>query len=1010
MIKINDSKHLKALLAICFLLLLPLQLFAKDITVYFRDVNNEKLSLYIWWYGDNNKEEHPVGDWDAAYNHHYDTKTIGGKEWKYCTVTIDDNKTMNVIIRKEGVAQGKTQTVDITGIDKDTYLETNGHFPTPWSGTYVQQLEDSKTEDRHKEIMIFNELTRSEAEGKTINYEVRMKAGNTTKKFYMTNVRNQEPGIHSISSSLFMVGIADKDLPGEKGDQVEFYVAGSDDGQKYDDGTTITNVFRPWDNNFDFTKQKDQNGNIKPYADYYNCKNESDNTNTFKITKGSGVSYTICLNNSNWTKSDFETNSIGGNSNQYNTNKPVGDDDHTRYGIRSVNVYTNKGLKEDTKGYTLIGNFLKTNDPNTDNQGLDIDDNWAPDNSERQYKMERTEKFDSSVGDPGDIVYERILNKPANESNTMFFNICPTSLLEETNKKWGGSEQWDGTEADENKIINDKWNYIIRPQIQAGKDAISLQGCVEITPTDVYKIKNDKDEEIETCIMNRSQAFNANMDDNNYSQFTVYLNVTKSMYTIVPMESIDLIGNAVGIINRGTGEWQQGQWENGERQYHYVRMARNAKLDKTTDKDTDNEQTTKCWEYTGKFYHYDVVGGRGGDNASNGFRFLTNQTYVRNYIEDAYRPEHFTEEQKTNSDYQDKLAVNNPYWNEVMLDPYNGTDMNNPITPYNPTGSPIYGSLGNERDEGLHIGFVLPEDIYTMRFWQTTDKDGKVVKAWYTLGESVTPPDPLPASTEVYDNLNCIRTFSSSVAYQKPDKMKVFIVDQYENGQAHLKEINYIPANTGVILAYNKDDAKYMKKDSANLVFVGDADKEDQQYIFEKFPSINFVEKQDAGEDIGQNYLMPSVASKEVKTTEYTDENTKEIAYRNYMFTAYKKKGEEKYTLCFKRVITGKTSKNSAYLRLPADLCGGTKVTTNDEKIIGSSAQFPEYTPSASKECFASILWGDTEATGIQNVNTNNATTTSTVADIYFTLQGVKINKPSAPGIYIKNGKKVMVR
>ena len=97
--------------------------------------------------------------------------------------------------------------------------------------------------------MIFNELTRSEAEGKTINYEVRMKAGNTTKKFYMTNVRNQEPGIHSISSSLFMVGIADKDLPGENGNQVEFYVAGSDDGQKYDDGTQIHNQFRPYDNN-----------------------------------------------------------------------------------------------------------------------------------------------------------------------------------------------------------------------------------------------------------------------------------------------------------------------------------------------------------------------------------------------------------------------------------------------------------------------------------------------------------------------------------------------------------------------------------------------------------------------------------------------------------------------------------------------------------------------------------------------------------------------------------------
>lgn len=80
--------------------------------------------------------------------------------------------------------------------------------------------------------MIFNELNRSEAEGKSINYVVHMKAKDgKSKKFYMTNVRNQEPGIHSISSNLFMLGIADKDLPGNNGEQVEFYVAGSDDGQ-----------------------------------------------------------------------------------------------------------------------------------------------------------------------------------------------------------------------------------------------------------------------------------------------------------------------------------------------------------------------------------------------------------------------------------------------------------------------------------------------------------------------------------------------------------------------------------------------------------------------------------------------------------------------------------------------------------------------------------------------------------------------------------------------------------
>lgn len=51
---------------------------------------------------------------------------------------------MNVIIRKEGVAQGKIQTVDINGINKDTYLETKGQFSTSWSGTYDQGNQSTK--------------------------------------------------------------------------------------------------------------------------------------------------------------------------------------------------------------------------------------------------------------------------------------------------------------------------------------------------------------------------------------------------------------------------------------------------------------------------------------------------------------------------------------------------------------------------------------------------------------------------------------------------------------------------------------------------------------------------------------------------------------------------------------------------------------------------------------------------------------------------------------------------
>lgn len=970
---------IKALLVL-LIMSVPLQSFAKTFRIYFRDSKDAKLSLYLW-YGMGDNQVKPAGEWAVA-NQDNNTETIGGKTWRYFefdtdndygNATVKNNGTVSAIIRKHNTdGTISAQTVDIYNLSAETYLLTEGTLTTEW------------VSGNKKTAMLFHDITLSEAEGKTVNYVVKMSCGGVEKSFYMTNVRNQEPKIHSINTSLFTVGIKDADLPGNKGDKVNFYIAGSDDGQTYADGSTISNQFRSW-SDYDFTKQAST-----IYNYYYNCKG-ADGSN-FQLTKGAGVSYTICLNNSHITDIDYHANNLNDDQKALNPNKPVGCDEHTDYKKRSVSVYVNQALTEDNEGYTLIGNFLKVNDPNADNQGLNKDDSWSPTDPERQHKMSKITSFDSSVGDEGDIVYECKLNKPASSMNTMFFNICPNTLLNRTDMTWGSSS--------EGKYSTDKWNWIIRPQVQAGKDAIALQGCVEITPTQV-KTEDGKEE---CVVMNRSQAFNANLDDNNYSQFTVYLNLTKSTYTIVPEESIDLIGNAVGIINRGSGEWQQGQWENGERQYHYVRMARNKELDYTNN---ETEQTTKCWEYTGKFYQYDVAGGRGGENASNGFRFLTNQTYVRNYIEDEYRPEHFTETQKKATDYEEKYAVNNPYWNEVMLDPYNAVgSMKNPMKPYNPNGSPIYGGLGNERDEGLHIGFVLPTGIYTMRFWQTKDKEGNIVKTWYTLGENITPPNKLPDNTDVYDDLNCIRTFSSANSYKKPDNMRVFIVDAYSNGQAHLKEISYIPANTGVILAYNSDKAETIKKNPDNLEFVGEADQEDQSYIFEKFPSINFVETTEKT-DIGTNYLMPSIASKTIETTEFADESKETLAYRNYMFTAYKKKGEDKYTLCFKRVITGKTSPNSAYLRLPANICGGTKMTTNDEKIIGSSAQFPDYNPQSAKECFASISWAGNQATGISDITMAGSTPQSKT---YYTLQGVKVKKPSAPGIYIMDGKKIIIR
>ena len=295
--KINSLIPKRAWLALCMLLWMPIHLLAaeaaKEIKIYFHDNAGDKISLYAWVNDAAGNSQILTTDWATPSNEVYPTVNIGGKTWYYKTFT--GHSSINIILRKHDKDNNIiAQTVDINGVTEDTYLVTSGSFKTDWS-------------NKHS-VMLFHDITRSEAEGKTINYEVRMKAGDTTKKFYMTSVRNQEPGIHSINTSLFTIGIKDKELPGNAGDNVEFYIAGSDDGQQYADGTTIIDQFRPHSaDGFNFTQQPLTDGTNKTYVAYNNCLNTQSDY-YFSLTKGAGVSYTICLNNSLVTDVKYGSN------------------------------------------------------------------------------------------------------------------------------------------------------------------------------------------------------------------------------------------------------------------------------------------------------------------------------------------------------------------------------------------------------------------------------------------------------------------------------------------------------------------------------------------------------------------------------------------------------------------------------------------------------------------------------------------------------------------------------
>lgn len=84
----------------------------------------------------------------------------------------------------------------------------------------------------------------------------------------------------------------------------------------------------------------------------------------------------------------------------------------------------------------------------------------------------------------------------------------------------------------------------------------------------------------------------------------------------------------------------------------------------------------------------------------------------------------------------------------------------------------------------------------------------------------------------------------------------------------------------------------------------------------------------------------------------------------------------------------------------PEDGIGFYKVSTSGELAAGKAyLQIPNYAVSSMAKGFS--LFFEDETTGIKQIDEKNANT-----EVYYNLQGVKVNKPTQKGIYIINGKK----
>ena len=271
-----------------------------------------------------------------------------------------------------------------------------------------------------------------------------------------------------------------------------------------------------------------------------------------------------------------------------------------------------------------------------------------------------------------------------------------------------------------------------------------------------------------------------------------------------------------------------------------------------------------------------------------------------------------------------------------------------------------------------------------------------------------------------------IRTFSSNANWDLPTngKVKAYVVHSYDKegngglksqGVMKLREIKYIPAEMGVVLVAD-GTGETADKIEVNLVSKWDGFATTQEDLW--------VKKNDYPGQPFNNYLVGLSTDGMFVTEGDFDEEHHYYVNRNFGLNWFSNTktgkalketgtsgledktngdaGDNDYLGFFR--LKGNVQKEYAYLQLSKD------VVDYNLQLTGSKKENNKAIQEADAKLSPNFgMYFDTDfdfVTGINSVsevkkNSNNGC---------YTLQGVKVQRPTAPGLYIMNGKKVIVK
>lgn len=335
-----------------------------------------------------------------------------------------------------------------------------------------------------------------------------------------------------------------------------------------------------------------------------------------------------------------------------------------------------------------------------------------------------------------------------------------------------------------------------------------------------------------------------------------------------------------------------------------------------------------------------------------------------------------------------------------------------------------YRTTAREDEEGFgsttpnqkDILWNRPAGIWTIRFYPELDKKGndisrytisgtKVIKIPFTycLGKFIRTYSNNVAMAPVDDNVKVYEAYK----YGKPENVK----DPQSQGTVYLRQLEYIPANMGVVLV-GKQPAEGTFSDGAKLNFSLKEAPAEMPLEGDNYTEV-WTKADDYAGQKWNNYLKPTVTAIDNLGNADTDDKGT-ILHRffglaNFHSTKYYKENKtgDDYISFFRLTPNGKSGANKAYLSIPANTVVDDGVGAEfgyidfNGQFLGNETDDPK-NPSLSK---MAIVFDD-EDDGGSTTTVTEVKPNSTDADAsFYTLQGVKVSRP-VKGVYIHNGKK----